>query len=423
MSIVTGIPGNQIIDRKSVIMTGLSGNEIYCLNQKGIRPGDIVIGNSVFSLGVIGSVGSGIRNLIGGEVTPVTGIIHEGRQNSYNRMLSEAQSRGGLGVTGVTSQIIQHGSNVEFLSIGSCVHAAGGVSEQFSFTTASDGQELYCQLDANFQPVKFVFGNVAYSIGVGGSLLGGLKGLQRGEVPQYSDVFNQTRHHALERIIGEARAAGANSVLGIRTSIVPFRGLQEMVMLGTASIHPELPPSSAQAPVSSDLTNQELWNLVQMGYMPVQLVLGVSVYSLGLAGRITSSLKRLARGEIRELTDLIYEARENAIGKIQRDAQACGADDVAGIKTYVYEIGGGLIEFMAMGTAVKRMPRIGTLSSTLPPQAIIEDKDTFINAAETALAVDVSQQGRSNRSRQVKKDTGPVSLWDIVKVILRIAGG
>jgi uncharacterized protein YbjQ (UPF0145 family) len=405
------------------IMTGLSGNEIYCLNQKGIKPGDLVIGNSVFALGVIGSVGSGLRNLVGGEVTQVTGVIHEGRQKSYDRMVAEARRRGGIGITGVSSQIILHGSNIEFLSIGSCLHGANGGPEEFAFTTAADGQELYCQLDASFRPIQFVFGNVAYSIGVGGSLLGGLKGLQRGEVPQYSQVFNQTRHHALERITAEARTVGANAVLGIRTSIVPFKGLQEMVMLGTASHHPALPSTATQQPVTSDLTNQELWNLMQMGYAPIQLVLGVSVYSLGLVGGITSSLKRLVRGEIDELTTLIYEARENAIRKIQQDAAACGADDVAGIKTYVYEIGGGMIEFMAIGTAVKRMTGIGTLSPTLPPQAIMADETTFLNAAEAELTVDASQQGRSNRNRSVKKDSGPVSWWDVIKVIIRIAGG
>ena len=138
---------------------------------------------------------------------------------------------------------------------------------------------------------------------------------------------------------------------------------------------------------------------------------------------ITSSLKRLVRGEIDELATLIYEARENAIPKIQQDAAACGADDVAGIKTYVYEIGGGMIEFMAIGTAVKRMPGIGTLSPSLPPQAIMADKTTFLNAAEAELTVDASQQGRSNRKRSVKKDSGPVSWWDVIKVIIRIAGG
>ena len=34
--------------------------------------------------------------------------------------------------------------------------------------SSSDGQELYCQLDAGFTPTKFVFGNVAYSIGLWG---------------------------------------------------------------------------------------------------------------------------------------------------------------------------------------------------------------------------------------------------------------
>ena len=29
---------------------------------------------------------------------------------------------------------------------------------------------------------------------------------------------------------------------------------------------------------------------------------------------------------------------------------------MAGIKTYVYDLGGGLIEFLAIGTAVKKVP-------------------------------------------------------------------
>ena len=61
------------------VMTGLSGNEIYCLHLKGMRPGDLVIGNSVFSMGVLGGLGAIGRGIVGGEVTQVTGIIHEGR--------------------------------------------------------------------------------------------------------------------------------------------------------------------------------------------------------------------------------------------------------------------------------------------------------------------------------------------------------
>ena len=57
------------------VMTGLSGNEIYCLHLKGMRPGDLVVGNSVFSMGFIGSIGAGINTLLGGEVQQVTGVI------------------------------------------------------------------------------------------------------------------------------------------------------------------------------------------------------------------------------------------------------------------------------------------------------------------------------------------------------------
>lgn len=374
------------------VMTGLSGNEIYCLHEKGLRPGDLVIGNSVFSVGFLGGLGSGLKTLMGGEVTQITSIIHEGRQNSHARMVAEAERRGGVGITGVSSELVQVAGNVEFLSVGSCVHAEKG-TERLAFSTSADGQELYCQVDAGFSPIKFVFGNVAYSIGVGGGLMGGLRSLGRGEVHEYSQVFNQTRHLALQRITEEARAHNANAVVGIKTSIIPFQGMQEMVMIGTASHHPALTAFAAQ-PVTSDLTNEEMWNLVHMGYMPLQLVLGVSVYSLGLVGGIKSALKALVRGEIGELTSLIYEARQNAIAKIAQDAGNVGADDVVGIKVYVYQLGSGLIEFMAIGTAVKRIEGLRTLSENLPPQAIMRDQDTFLNTAELTLGTNLNQGGK-----------------------------
>jgi hypothetical protein len=40
---------------------------------------------------------------------------------------------------------------------------------------------------------------------------------------------------------------------------------------------------------------------------------------------------------------------------------------------------GGLLEFMAIGTAVKRCQGIATQTDILPPQAIIKDHDTWVN--------------------------------------------
>lgn len=361
------------------VTTGLSGNEIFCLAQKNYVPGNIVVGNSVHSLGIIGSVGSGFKAMLGGELQQITKLIEEGRETAYKRMLQEAVIYDATGITGVTSQLIIHGSNIEFLSIGSVVNAVNN-ADKAKFSTSDDGQELYAQLDAGYKPICFAFGNVAYSMGLGRGLLGGLKTLGRGEIKEYSDIFNKTRHLALNRIIDHARQYKANAVLGIRTTVLPFGGVNEMLMIGTASHNPQLSTDSVNDVVTSDMTNIEMWNMANMGYAPVKLLLGTSVYSLGLVGGITSVLKSFFRGEINELTHLIYAARENALAIITEEAKAIGADDVVGVKTYVYQLGNGLIEFLAIGTAVKKSSRIKTESVQLLPQAIVVDKDTFYDS-------------------------------------------
>jgi uncharacterized protein YbjQ (UPF0145 family) len=376
------------------VMTGLSGNEMFCLHLKGFAPGELVIGNSVYSLGFIGSLGAGFQTIAGGEVDQVTRLIHDGREQALKRMVGEAEKQNAAGLTGVSSELVNQGGTIEFLSIGSTIHHEGATGEKLAFSTSADGQELYCQLDCGFMPVKFAFGNVAYSIGVGGGLMGAFRSLARGEVKEYSDVFNETRHRALRRITEEAVQAGANAVLGIQTSILPFGGMQEMVMIGTASRHAALPPERNQHPITSDLTNEEMWNVIHMGYVPVQLVLGVSVYSLGFVGSVTAGFKQFVRGEIEEMTTLLYEARDNAIRRIRADAELCGADDVVGIKTYVYNLGSGIIEFMAIGTAVKKMPGFQTLTDALPPQAVIKDKDTYFNTAEKSMGTNLNEARR-----------------------------
>jgi uncharacterized protein YbjQ (UPF0145 family) len=365
------------------IITGLSGNELFCLKEKGYSAGNLVIGNSVFSLGFVGSLTSGLKTIGGGEIHEITELIREGREMAYLRMIEEARRHVGAGVTGVTNQLIFHDANVEYLSIGSAVHREGESNADIPFSTSANGQELYCQLDCGFHPLRFVFGNVAYSIGVGGGVMGLLRSLKSGEVTEFSGMLNKTRHLALERITNEAKEAGANAVLGIQTTIAPLIGIQEMVMTGTASYHPALPPQFKEAPITSDLTNEEMWNVVHMGYCPIRLVLGVSVFSIGLAGGFKAMLKSFVRGEIKELTYLIYQARLKALNMISEDAETYNADDVVGIKTYVYDLGGGMIELLAIGTAIKKMPDLRVLSPSLIPQAIIKDTETFSNKVAT----------------------------------------
>ncbi|MEI7838415.1 MAG: heavy metal-binding domain-containing protein [bacterium] len=364
-------------------MSGLSGNEMYCVDLLGFTPGNIVIGNSVFSMGLIGSIGSSLRTIAGGEIKQFTNMIAEGRRLSLERFDKELAENKGSGASGVSSQLVFHPGNIEFLSVGSTIHNRDNSSKTFS--TSADGQELFCQWDAGYTPISFVFGNVAYSIGIGRGIIGSFRKLAKGEVKQFSDIFNTTRNLSIERISNEAKIKGANSVVGVRTTILPIAttGVQEMVMIGTASSNPKIEEIAKMVGgvTTSDLTAEETWNVAKLGYAPMKVIIGTSVYSLGFIGGVASAFKNLVKGEISQMTELIYGARENSLAKVKAQADEIGADDVLGIKTYVYSLGGGVIEFLAIGTAVKRVSGIAPKTANLPPQAIIRDKDTFVNKA------------------------------------------
>ena len=357
-------------------ISGLSGNEIYCMHLKGFAPVGIVVGNSVRSMGFIGGLTSGVRGVIGGEIPQITEIIHAGRASAYERMVAEVRQGSAHGAVGVTSELRNLAGNTEYLFIGSSVRHAD--IDEF-FTSAGDAQELYCHMDAGYKPLRYVFGNIAYSMGAIGGIIGGLKTMVRGEIKEFSDIFNATRHHALERAVKEARKVGANSVVGVRTNVMRFNGAHEMFMAGTASSHPALPAESTANPVTSDLTGEELWSLTAMGLAPLKLLMSTSVYSLGAIGSFKSLFKGFVKGEISDLTTLVYDAREHVFDRIEQEAAQLGADQVVGIKTYIVELGSGLIEFVAVGTAVKKMAGLAVATPALPAQAIVRDKDTWVS--------------------------------------------
>jgi len=384
-------PGENLaqIDGSGSAYTGLSGNELYCVAMCGYKPNNLIVGNSVFALGFIGGLSSSVRTAVGGEISQVTNMIAEGRRLSLARFNQELSQTNSVGATGVSSELVFHPGNIEFLSIGSGINLINpDQASQNRFTSSSDGQELFCQMDANYMPLDFVFGNVAYSIGVAKGIVGSFRELAKGEVTQFSGIFNTTRNLALQRIVDEAKTKNANSVVGIRTTILPVgvSGVQEMVMIGTASYNQQIQAAAdiVGGVTTSDLTAEEMWNVAKMGYVPIKLILGTSVYSLGLIGGLKAGFRNFVKGEITVLSELIYGAREQSLKRVREQATEVGADDVLGIKTYIYDIGNGLIEFLAIGTAVKRMNNISTRSNQLPPQAIIRDKNTFINVADNS---------------------------------------
>jgi uncharacterized protein YbjQ (UPF0145 family) len=361
----------------NITVSGMSGNELYCLAQKDLWPGEIAVGNSVFSLGLGGAISAFGQAIAGGELSNLSQLISQGRHAAIDRMEDDARRLGAAGVTGVVSELRLLGGYHEFLSQGTSVHAK--IAPARLFSTSASGADLYCHLDAGYQPIRFAMGNIAYALGIGAGLTGMLRSLARGEVHEFSQMYNQIRHTALARLQREAAELGANAVVDVKLRMLPMSGAVELLITGTASHHPRFStgPVSPEQVVTSELTGDELWNLAQMGYAPVRLVMATSVYSLGLTRSIGAVFQSMSRGELPEVTRLVYQARENCLELIRKEAQHYGAERVIGNKLMIYDLGGGVIDVIGVGTAVRRLDGIKPATPTLIPQAIIVDRESI----------------------------------------------
>jgi uncharacterized protein YbjQ (UPF0145 family) len=345
------------------VMTELSGNDFSCLAQKNYTPANIVTGNSVRSLGLSDKIESSLTGMLGKELIPLTKKLNDSRQNAYQRMMQEATALNASGVIGVNSKLLFHGNNLESIFSGSTVNAKNQAKKMPLFSTSVDGKQFYALLDAEYLPVSFVFGNVAYATAITGGIMGKLSTFKQGEVKNLSDTFNQTRQLALARIIDRAREHKADAIIDIKAMTQIFTGANEMLMTGTAIEHRLFADSTMR---TSTLSADEIWNLARLGYAPRQLLLGTSIFSVGLIRNFSNMLKSIYQNEIPELTDLFNQARKNALTIIDSGAKAIHAETVIGMKTHIYHLGNGLIECLIIGTAIEQLSGIKTESLTLP---------------------------------------------------------
>lgn len=80
------------------------------------------------------------------------------------------------------------------------------------------------------------WGVIVRSVGLTKGLTGTLRGLKAGEVPQFTDVVDQARRTALERLIVHAQQLGGNAVLGVRFDSSDISdGMAEVIAYGTAA--------------------------------------------------------------------------------------------------------------------------------------------------------------------------------------------
>ena len=81
------------------------------------------------------------------------------------------------------------------------------------------------------------FGVVVRSRGLGGNIAAGLRSIVGGEIKEYTDMLEQARRHALDRMIANATEMGANAVLMMRFDSSEIgQTMSEIVAYGTAVV-------------------------------------------------------------------------------------------------------------------------------------------------------------------------------------------
>src|ERR1700733_14729587 len=85
-----------------------------------------------------------------------------------------------------------------------------------------------------------VFGAVARSRGLGGNIMAGLRSLGGGEIIEYTQMLEEARRHAVDRMVKNARIMQANAIVMMRfDSSEMGQTMSEVVAYGTAVIiHP-----------------------------------------------------------------------------------------------------------------------------------------------------------------------------------------
>ena len=82
-----------------------------------------------------------------------------------------------------------------------------------------------------------VFGLVVRSRGFSGNLIAGLRSLGGGEIKEYTELLEDTRRQALDRLVKNATLMGANAVISMRfDSSEMATTMTEIVAYGTAVV-------------------------------------------------------------------------------------------------------------------------------------------------------------------------------------------
>ena len=93
---------------------------------------------------------------------------------------------------------------------------------------------------AGYKTVKTLgqcFGVVVRSRGLGGNIMAGLRSIVGGEIHEYTQLLEEARRHAVDRLVANANLMGANAIIMMRFDSSEIgQTMSEIVAYGTAAV-------------------------------------------------------------------------------------------------------------------------------------------------------------------------------------------
>lgn len=222
------------------------------------------------------------------------------------------------------------------------------------FTSDLSVDEFLLVKTAGFEPLGFVVGSSIYHIGYQQS-----SWKQSEEMNVLSQAMYSARELAMTRMEEEADQLGADGIVGVRLDIGRYEwgaDMAEFIAMGTAVKHSggELHRAPNGRPFTSDLSGQDFYKLLASGHRPVGMVMGSCVYHVAHQS-MWKAMRQIGQNtELPNFTQALYDARELAMERMQREAEQVQAEGIVAVRLEERSHGWGshVIEFFAIGTAI-----------------------------------------------------------------------
>ncbi len=174
-----------------------------------------------------------------------------------------------------------------------------------------------------------------------------------GATDQSSQAFGSAVSSAVARIRDDCARAGGAGVVGVGVDFQVYRHTVQAVLVGTAVRPAGL--SHRGQPFVSDLSVRDFILLHNAGWMPLGLAFGASFVQVPYRSIGTVFKQMAANTEMTNLTEAMYQAREQGMERLQSAAIGMGASGVVAVQysDRPLPFASHVIGFTAWGTAVR----------------------------------------------------------------------